>query len=66
MIGRDKEVNQMSNIMQMIERYNRYGLIRKVAKELNISRNTVKEYIKRSQSVNQGIEKEIIPEDCQT
>ena len=65
MIGRDDEVNKMSDIMQMVELYNRYGSIRKVAKELNISRNTVKKYIKRSQSVNQGIEKEIIPKDRQ-
>jgi len=65
MIGRDEEVNKMSDIMQMIELYNRYGSIRKVAKELNISRNTVKKYIKRSQSVNQGIDKEIIPKDRQ-
>ena len=44
----------------MIEWYNRYGSIRNVAKELNISRNTVKKDIKHSQSINQGIEKEII------
>jgi len=42
MIGRDEEVNKMSDIMQMIELYERYGSINNVAKELNISRNTIK------------------------
>jgi len=55
----------MSDIKQIIELYKLYGSIRKVAKELNISRNTVKKYVERVQSVNKGIEKEIIPEDRQ-
>jgi len=48
-----------------MELYKLYGSIRKVAKELNISRNTVKKYVERVQSVRKGIGEEIIPEDRQ-
>lgn len=55
----------MSDIRRIIELYELYGSIRKVAKELNISRNTVKKYVERVHSVRKGIEEEIIPEDRQ-
>jgi hypothetical protein len=55
----------MSDIKQIMELYKLYGSIRRVAKELNISRNTVKKYVERVQSVRKGIEEEIIPEDRQ-
>jgi len=58
-------VNKMSDIKQIMELYKLYGSIRRVAKELHISQNTVKKYVERVQSVRKGIEEEIIPEDRQ-
>lgn len=41
-IGREDMVNKMNNSKQIIELCGIYGSVRKVAKELNISRNTKK------------------------
>lgn len=45
--------------------YELYGSIRRVSKELKVSRNTVKKYVERVQSVKQGIEEEILPSNRQ-
>ncbi|MDO8871496.1 MAG: hypothetical protein Q7V05_02035 [Methanoregula sp.] len=55
----------MNDIKQIIELYKLYGPIRKVAKELNILRNTEKKYVERVQSVRKGIDEENISEDRQ-
>ncbi len=46
----------MSDIQRIVELYNLYGSVRRVAKELKISRNTVSKYLQRVQGIKDGIE----------
>lgn len=55
----------MSDIRRIVELHNLYGSKRRVAKELNISRNTVARYLQRVQDVKEGIEETILPNDRQ-
>ena len=53
----------MSDIQQIIASYNRCGSYLQVARDLQISRNTVKKYLRLADEVSRGIRKEIIPKD---
>lgn len=55
----------MSDVQRIVELYNLYGSKRRVAKELNISRNTVSRYLQRVQDVKDGVEETILPRDRQ-
>ena len=55
----------MSDIKRIVELYNLYGSKRRVAKELNISRNTVSRYLQRVQDVKDGVEESILPRNRQ-
>ena len=55
----------MSDIQRIVELYNLYGSVRRVAKELKISRNTVSKYLQRVQGVKDGVEETILPQDRQ-
>jgi len=62
-LGGVDRVKKMSEIKRIVELYELYSSIRRVSKELKVSRNTVKKYIKRVQSVKQGVETEILPQN---
>jgi len=53
----------MADIQQIVASYNRCGSLSQVARELHISRNTVKRYLRRVEEVRCGIRDEILPED---
>ena len=55
----------MSDIQRIVELYTLYGSVRRVAKELKISRNTVSRYLQRVQDVKDGVEETILPRDRQ-
>lgn len=58
-------MKSMSDVQRIVELYNLYGSKRRVAKELNISRNTVSRYLQRFQDVKDGVEETILPRDRQ-
>lgn len=53
----------MADIQQIVASYTRCGSLSQVARELHISRNTVKRYLRRVEEVKCGIRDEILPED---
>jgi transposase len=53
----------MADIQQIVASYNRCGSYSQVARELHISRNTVKKYLRRVEEVRSGIRNEILPAD---
>jgi transposase len=53
----------MADIRRIVDLYELYGSYRKVARELNISRNTVKKYVHRVEDVQDGAAEEILPKD---
>jgi len=55
----------MADIQQIVACYNRCGSLSQVARELHISRNTVKRYLRRVEEVRRGIRDEILPESRQ-
>ena len=54
-------MKKMSEIKRIIELHELHGSIRRVSKQLRMSRNTVKKYLERVQNVKQGVEEEILP-----
>jgi len=52
----------MTNVQQMATLYSLYGSYSQVARELHISRNTVKKYLRQLDEVRQGLRTEILPE----
>jgi hypothetical protein len=57
------EMKTMSDIQQIVALYNQCGSHQQVARDLQISRNTVKKYLRLVDEVSCGIRKEIIPKD---
>ena len=55
----------MADIRRIVDLYKLYGSYRKVARELNISRNTVKKYLIKVEDVQDGSADEILPKDQQ-
>jgi transposase len=55
----------MSEIKRIVELYKVHNSIRKVSKELKISRNTVKKYLDRVQNIQTGSEEELLPTNRQ-
>jgi transposase len=53
----------MADIRRIVDLYELYGSYRKVARELNISKNTVKKYVLRVRDVTEGASEEILPKD---
>ena len=51
----------MSDIQEIIASYNRCGSYSQVAREMHVSRNTIKKYIRRYYEVRSGIREEILP-----
>ena len=53
----------MAEISRMVELYDVYRSYKRVARELGISRNTVRKYIQRVKEVQQGKAEEILPKN---
>ena len=53
----------MADIRRIVDLYELYDSYKKVARELNISRNTVKKYVHRVEEVQEGTSEEILPKD---
>ena len=53
----------MTEIRRMVELYDVYRSYKRVARELGISRNSVRKYIRRVQEVQQGKVEEILPKN---
>jgi transposase len=53
----------MTDIRRILELYELYGTFNKVSRELGISHNTVKKYVLRVKSVQEGSAVEILPKD---
>ena len=51
----------MEDIQKIISSYNRCGSYSEVAREMHVSRNTIKKYIRRYYEVRSGIRDEILP-----
>ena len=52
----------MADVQQMATLYRLYGSYSQVARELHISRNTVKKYLRQIDEVRDGLRAEILPE----
>jgi transposase len=53
----------MADIRKIVDLYELYGSKKRVARELNISRNTVKKYLDKVKAVQDGSSDEILPMD---
>ena len=53
----------MADISRIVDLYDLYKSYRRVARELKISRNTVKKYVLRVKEVQDGIAEEILPKN---
>ncbi|OPY56868.1 MAG: hypothetical protein A4E49_00136 [Methanosaeta sp. PtaU1.Bin112] len=53
----------MAEIRRIVDLYDLYGSYKRVARELGISRNTVKKYVFRVKEVQNGRADEILPKD---
>ena len=53
----------MADIRRIVDLYELYGSYKKVARELSISRNTVKKYVHQVKDVQDGLAEEILPKD---
>lgn len=58
-------MKRMSDIKQIIDLYELHKSYKRVAREINISRNTVKKYVNRVELVKQGLEEGILPSNRQ-
>lgn len=58
--GGDRQVKTMEDIHTIITSYNRCGSYSQVAREMHVSRNTIKKYIWRYYEVRSGIRDEIL------
>ena len=56
-------MKRMSEIKRIVDLYELHKSYKRVARELKISRKTVRKYVKRVESVKRGIEEEIVPRD---
>ena len=52
----------MADVQRMVTLYSLYGSYSQVARELHISRNTVKKYLRQIAKVREGLRSEILPE----
>ena len=52
----------MADVQRMVTLYHLYGSYSQVARELHISRNTVKKYLRQIDEVREGLRTEILPE----
>jgi biotin operon repressor len=52
----------MADVQQMATLYRLYGSYSQVARDLHISRNTVKKYLRQIDEVRDGLRAEILPE----
>lgn len=55
-------MKKMSEIKRIVELYELHGSVRRVSRELGMSRNTVKKYLERVERVRQGDAEEILPQ----
>jgi hypothetical protein len=53
----------MADIRRIVDLYELYGSSKKVARELSISLNTAKKYLRRVNDVQEGTVEEILPKD---
>ncbi|MGB7571088.1 MAG: hypothetical protein WBL87_04970, partial [Methanothrix sp.] len=53
-------VKSMAEISRIVDLYDLYKSYRRVARELKISRNTVKKYVLRVKDVQEGLTNEIL------
>lgn len=53
----------MADIRRIVDLYELYGSYKKVARELNISRNTAKKYVHQVKDVQEGAADEILPKN---
>ena len=53
----------MADIRRIADLYELYGSKRRVARELKLSRNTVKKYLNKITSVQEGTDDELLPKD---
>ncbi|MDD2836662.1 MAG: helix-turn-helix domain-containing protein [Methanothrix sp.] len=53
----------MADISRIVDLYDLYKSYRRVARELKISRNTVKKYVLRVKEVQDGLADEILPKN---
>jgi DNA invertase Pin-like site-specific DNA recombinase len=56
-------VKTMADIRRIVDLYELYGSYKKVARELSISPNTAKKYLRRVNDVQEGSVEEILPKD---
>jgi hypothetical protein len=56
-------VKLMADISRIVDLYDLYKSYRRVARELKISRNTVKKYVVRVKEVQDGLADEILPKN---
>ncbi len=53
----------IATVKEMLESYERTGSYRQTAREMKVSRNTVRKYVLRAQAVREGTIEEIVPSD---
>lgn len=53
----------LSDIQQIVASYNQCGSYSQVAREMHVSRNTIKKYIRRFYDIRSGIRDEILPKN---
>ncbi len=53
----------MADVRRIVDLYELHKSYKKVARELNISRNTVKKYLHQVKDVQEGLAEEIIPKN---
>jgi len=56
-------VKTMADIRRIVDLYELYGSYKKVARELSISPNTVKKYLRRVKDLQEGEADGILPKD---
>jgi DNA-binding transcriptional regulator YhcF (GntR family) len=57
------KVKTMADIRRIVDLYELYGSYKKVARELSISLNTTKKYLRRVNDVQEGAVEEILPKN---
>ena len=57
------KVKTMADVRIIVDLYELHKSYKKVARELNISRNTVKKYLHQVKDVQEGLAEEIIPKN---
>jgi len=56
-------VKTMADIRRIVDLYELYGSYKKVARELSISLNTAKKYLRQVNDIQEGAVEEILPKD---